>query len=106
MTDLNTKKLETIGYLNKMTGHIWTPMEQPDAVDHLGIYEPLMRLSDAVALVAENARMREAIEFATAPDMWQEQHDGMLEYRYSEWYVDVLNAAIDPQTEQKAGNHD
>lgn len=49
----------------------------------------------ADALAVENATMREAIEFATAPDMWIEQHDGMLDYRYSEWYVDVLNAAIE-----------
>ncbi|MEN3257498.1 hypothetical protein AAH678_16760 [Sodalis endosymbiont of Spalangia cameroni] len=46
------------------------------------------------ALVVENLAMREAIEFATAPDMWEEQHDGALNYRYCEWYVDVLNAAI------------
>lgn len=50
-----------------------------------------------LGLVAENARMREAIEFATAPDMWQEQHDGMLDYRYVDWYVDVLNAAVEPK---------
>lgn len=46
------------------------------------------------ALLAENLAMREAIEFATAPDMWEEQYDGTLKYRYCEWYVDVLNAAI------------
>lgn len=44
-------------------------------------------------VVAENTKMRNAIEFATAPDMWIEQHDGMLEYRYVDWYVDVLNEA-------------
>jgi hypothetical protein len=49
----------------------------------------------ADALAVEGALMREAIEFATAPDMWIEQQDGMLDYRYSEWYVDVLNAAIE-----------
>ncbi|NMP26877.1 hypothetical protein GW590_08370 [Rahnella sp. SAP-1] len=46
-------------------------------------------------LLIENARMRNAIQFATAPDMWQEQADGMLDYRYSEWYVDVLNASLE-----------
>ncbi|HEI9849567.1 TPA: hypothetical protein SLN67_002602 [Serratia marcescens] len=50
--------------------------------------------ADRDALAVENAEMREAITFATAPDMWIEQHDGMLDYRYSEWYVDVLNAAV------------
>nr|WP_279077295.1 hypothetical protein [Hafnia alvei] len=44
-------------------------------------------------MAAENTKMRNAIEFATAPDMWIEQHDGMLEYRYVDWYVDVLNEA-------------
>lgn len=53
-------------------------------------------------LVAENARMREAIAFATAPDMWQEQHDGMLDYRYVDWYVDVLNAALEPKSADAA----
>lgn len=57
MTDSIPKKLEPIGYLNKMTGHIWTPIEQPDAAEHTGIYEPLVRLSDVHGLVAENARM-------------------------------------------------
>lgn len=56
-------------------------------------YEALK--ADRDALAVENAEMREAIAFATAPDMWIEQHDGMLDYRYSEWYVDVLNAAIE-----------
>ncbi|MCS2172777.1 hypothetical protein MUU46_21055 [Scandinavium sp. TWS1a] len=46
------------------------------------------------ALAAENAGLRSAAEFATAPDMWIEQADGMLDYRYCEWYVDVLNAAM------------
>lgn len=54
--------------------------------------------SDYQKLVAENARMREAIEFATAPDMWQEQADGMFDYRYVDWYVDVMNAALEPKS--------
>lgn len=52
--------------------------------------ELVKKLAD---VVAENTKMRNAIEFATAPDMWIEQHDGMLEYRYVDWYVDVLNEA-------------
>lgn len=46
-------------------------------------------------LAAENAGIKSAAEFATAPDMWIEQQDGMLDYRYSEWYVDVLKAAME-----------
>ena len=46
------------------------------------------------AVVAENAGLKQAAEFATAPDMWVEQADGMLDYRYVDWYVDVLQAAM------------
>lgn len=28
-----SKQLSPVGYLNKMTGHIWTPTEQPNAAD-------------------------------------------------------------------------
>ncbi|TBM10161.1 hypothetical protein EYY83_19290 [Hafnia alvei] len=61
-------------------------------------YESVVQQRDALEkkladVVAENTKIRNAIEFATAPDMWIEQHDGMLEYRYVDWYVDVLNEA-------------
>lgn len=46
-------------------------------------------------LAAENGGLKKAAEFATAPDMWIEQADGMLDYRYCEWYVDVLKAAME-----------
>ncbi|EBD5958379.1 hypothetical protein C4W93_07445 [Salmonella enterica] len=46
-------------------------------------------------LAAENARMKKAAEFATADDMWIEQADGMLDYRYVDWYVDVLKSAME-----------
>ncbi|MDI3361177.1 hypothetical protein QQF21_17680 [Lelliottia sp. V89_10] len=49
-------------------------------------------------LAAENAALKAAAEFATAPDMWVEQADGMLDYRYVEWYVDVLKAAMETPT--------
>jgi hypothetical protein len=60
---------------------------------------------DAIArvqqLVGENAALKSAIEFATAPDMWEE-HGDLLEYKYLDWYVDVLNKALDgtPATTQ------
>ncbi|ROU10784.1 hypothetical protein EB837_20555 [Kluyvera ascorbata] len=47
------------------------------------------------AVVAENAGLKQAAEFATAPDMWIEQADGMLDYRYVDWYVDALKAAME-----------
>ncbi|ENF6041365.1 hypothetical protein ABRV10_003400 [Citrobacter amalonaticus] len=46
-------------------------------------------------LAAENAGLKQAAEFATAGDMWIEQADGMLDYRYVDWYVDVLKAAME-----------
>ncbi|MDM3205476.1 hypothetical protein OGV58_26320 [Citrobacter sp. Cf097] len=46
-------------------------------------------------LAAENAGLKKAAEFATAEDMWIEQSDGMLDYRYCEWYVDVLKTAME-----------
>ncbi|HHS8841307.1 TPA: hypothetical protein ACTVB1_001487 [Klebsiella pneumoniae] len=46
-------------------------------------------------LAAENVAMKAAAEFATAPDMWVEQADGMLDYRYCDWYVDILKAAME-----------
>ncbi|QLK17327.1 hypothetical protein [Raoultella ornithinolytica] len=52
-------------------------------------------------LAAENVAMKQAAEFATASDMWIEQADGMLDYRYHEWYVDVLKAAMEtPATDR------
>ncbi|HAT7505388.1 TPA: ead/Ea22-like family protein [Citrobacter braakii] len=46
-------------------------------------------------LAAENAGLKKAAEFATADDMWIEQADGMLDYRYADWYVDVMKAAME-----------
>ena len=54
-----------------------------------------------VQLAAENVALKQAAEFATASDMWIEQADGMLDYRYHEWYVDVLKAAMEtPATDR------
>ncbi|MHA0960447.1 hypothetical protein [Enterobacter cancerogenus] len=47
------------------------------------------------AMAAENAGLKKAAEFSTADDMWVEQADGMLDYSYVEWYVDVLKAAME-----------
>ena len=50
---------------------------------------------DLAGVAAEHAALKKAADFATAPDMWIEQADGMLDYRYCEWYVDVLKAAME-----------
>ncbi|WP_373626865.1 hypothetical protein [Klebsiella variicola] len=58
--------------------------------------QKFLKLAKAhVQLAAENVALKQAAEFATAPDMWVEQADGMLDYRYHEWYVDVLKAAME-----------
>lgn len=46
-------------------------------------------------VVAENVELKKAAEFATADDMWIEQTDGMLDYRYVDWYADVLRSAME-----------
>ena len=50
---------------------------------------------ELAGVAAENAALKKAAEFATADDMWIEQADGMLDYRYVDWYVDVLKAAME-----------
>ncbi|EBZ2910742.1 hypothetical protein D9P45_05105 [Salmonella enterica subsp. enterica serovar Mesbit] len=50
---------------------------------------------ELAGVVTENAALKKAAEFATADDMWIEQADGMLDYRYVDWYVDVLKAAME-----------
>lgn len=57
--------------------------------------------SQVEQLAAENVALKQAAEFATASDMWIEQADGMLDYRYHEWYVDVLKTAMEtPATDR------
>lgn len=53
------------------------------------------KCTELAGVAAENAALKKAADFATAPDMWIEQADGMLDYRYCEWYVDVLKAAME-----------
>ena len=45
-------------------------------------------------LQANNKRLREALEFCSTQDLFEENSDGSLEYRYSEWFGDVAAEAI------------
>ncbi|MEH2922393.1 hypothetical protein ACFFL1_05965 [Samsonia erythrinae] len=45
-------------------------------------------------LVAENAALKSAAEFSTAPDMWEELGGNVLKYQYAEWYADILKTAM------------
>lgn len=79
-----------------------------DADPKDGFVVDVVRFSDYVELekkyqelAGENVVLKSAIEFSTAPDMWEE-HGDLLEYKYLDWYVDVLNKALDgtPATTQ------
>ena len=72
-----------------------------DADPKEGFVVDVVRFSDYVELekkyqelAGENVVLKSAIEFSTAPDMWEE-HGDLLEYKYLDWYVDVLNKALD-----------
>ncbi|EPC3803835.1 hypothetical protein ACRZEW_001589 [Enterobacter ludwigii] len=46
-------------------------------------------------LAAENAGLKAAAEFATAPDMWEELGGNVMRYKYQEWYAYRLKSAIE-----------
>ena len=52
-TQAVVQKLAPVGYLNTMTGHLWTPAEQPDAAEQSGLYEPLVLSREALAEVQQ-----------------------------------------------------
>ena len=41
-------------------------------------------------------KLREAVEFSIAPDMWVSdgENNERFQYKYTEWYQDTLNSAI------------
>ncbi|PWI79493.1 hypothetical protein DEO48_13590 [Enterobacter sp. CGMCC 5087] len=47
------------------------------------------------ALAAENAGLKDAAEFATASDMWEELGVNVMRYQYQEWYADRLKSAME-----------
>jgi len=52
------------------------------------------------ALAAENAGLKNAAEFATADDMWEELGGNVMRYQYQEWYADRLKSAMEtPDTD-------
>lgn len=53
--------MKPAGYLNKFTGMIWNPEQQPGADGEPEIYEPLVRLSDVHGLVAEIAALKDVV---------------------------------------------
>lgn len=46
------------------------------------------------ALAAENAGLKQAAEFSTAHDMWEELGGNVMRYQYQEWYADKLKSAM------------
>ncbi|MCA7860197.1 hypothetical protein LE121_00890 [Escherichia coli] len=53
-----------------------------------------VQLSRGNALAAENAGLKDAAEFATASDMWEELGGNVMRYQYQEWYADRLKSAM------------
>ncbi|ECK7391890.1 hypothetical protein FRN05_19850, partial [Salmonella enterica subsp. enterica] len=53
-----------------------------------------VQLARSNALAAENAGLKEAAEFSTATDMWEELGGNMMRYLYQEWYAEKLKAAL------------
>lgn len=94
---MNTKQLTKLAsFAGKSSNDFWmaTGKRPTDVIAELAM--ALLEANGKVqALAAENAAMKSAIDFSTADDMWVEQHDGMLDYRYADWYVDVLKAAME-----------
>ncbi|MBM5772742.1 hypothetical protein B6I53_22045 [Klebsiella pneumoniae] len=84
--------LESDGYITSICK--WTRATSPERIDALVAEVEKLR-AERDQLAAENVGLKSAAEFATAPDMWIEQADGMLDYRYCDWYVDVLKAAME-----------
>lgn len=62
MTTQNVNALSPVGYLNTVTGHIWTPTEQPDAADQPGIYEPLVLSREALAVVQQKDALQLSVD--------------------------------------------
>lgn len=46
------------------------------------------------AQAAENAGLKDAAEFAAAPDMWEDLGGNVMRYQYQEWYADKLKSAM------------
>lgn len=54
-----------------------------------------VQLARSNALAAENAGLKNAAEFATADDMWEELGGNVMRYQYQEWYADRLKSAME-----------
>lgn len=100
--NMNTEQLTKLAsFAGKSANEFWmsTGKKPTDVIADLAL--ALVEAQEKVqALATENAGMRSAIDFATAEDMWVEQHDGMLDYRYVDWYGDVLKDACNRRVSQ------
>lgn len=94
-----TKQLVNIGH----------GMSREIAADEPAVAKLLVELSSALdvqyergnalearcaALAAENAGLKNAAEFATADDMWEELGGNVMRYQYQEWYADRLKSSM------------
>lgn len=73
--------------MNAMNGESLCPSEE---LDLIAGFE-----TKCAALAAENAALKSATEFATAPDMWEDMGGNVMRYQYKEWYADKLKSAME-----------
>ena len=70
-------------------------MEVAEQVNKLAQEETEKLAHERNTLAAENAGLKDAAEFATAPDMWEELGGNVMRYQYQEWYADRLKSAME-----------
>ncbi|HHW6394216.1 hypothetical protein HV016_06740 [Escherichia coli] len=70
--------------------------DQQKAIESIKLADAAVKLAHEKfsALAAENAGLKEAAEFSTATDMWEELGGNMMRYLYQEWYAEKLKAAL------------
>lgn len=62
MTTQNVNALSPVGYLNTVTGHLWSLTEQPEAIMRSGLYEPLVLSREALAVVQQKDALQLTVD--------------------------------------------
>lgn len=86
--------VQSVAQLMQLIGDLATQLE----VQFVRSTNMAVQLANAESkcgeLVAENAGLKDAAEFATAPDMWEDLGGNVMRYQYQEWYADRLKSAM------------
>ncbi|HAC6396385.1 TPA: hypothetical protein H2R26_004158, partial [Salmonella enterica] len=87
--------VQSVAQLMQLIGDLATQLE----VQFVRSTNMAVQLANAESkcgeLVAENAGLKDAAEFATADDMWEELGGNVMRYQYQEWYADRLKSAME-----------